>query len=984
MLRALTNIRISAPHHGALVFKQSLATHNGQSKPQPNDHYPLSGLVMSTGGHTNFFVHPLLRAHNWQHRPELDRVCDWWRGGGRGICALVGMGGAGKTAIAERFLRILPGGLPADPDVAKDSSLPTPHSAFVFSFYDAPNPEAFFEALQMWLEHTPRIETVLSVGQMLFLLQQTPGLVVMDGLEKVQEDGSRGTFGRLSSPKLRDFLDQLAAGYVPDLSVLITSRFPLADLRDKHPQFFRTQPVDQIDVAAGVQLLRDRGVRGTDGQLAAVVEQCGRHALTVDFAGGYLAEYAQGDPATPLDLGTAEQLQAAAEREPDEDRRAVIRQGHRFARIAGHYRKAMLRTDEAAMALLERICLFRLGVACETLAAIFTGPEAEKVSGKPLAGLNREQIQRRLDWLVRMRLLEESRTGTLARRVPAATEDGQECPSYSIHPAVRDGFLSGISRDAALAGHEAARKGLEVTLGDAPGENPSDPATLDLLEEIVHHTLQSGHVPEAWDIYWNRIGGFKNLGWRLGAYERGERICRAFAGGATPESIRPISPEAEPRGEGDQHDQPQGARPRFSTEPAASAVRLISPFTELPETKQATFINDWALYLHGLGRLAAAVRCYELQTEMQMRQENWANASIGNQNLCEVCLLSGRLSGPRRAANLQPDEIEPAGEMAGDQPSPRSALQTAAEALRLTELADDAQERQNSHANRAHARALRGGVSVALADFSAALELQHEVDGDDDDPLYGLRGIWHTHLLARLGRREGGKRLTETNQGICQRVQGERDQFSPKCKLVLSALHVESGELSAAERLCASARTWAEARDAKEVLCWSALVQAQHVLASERHGASRRYDKQPQDQEPAASASPLTLAHTTLTAALKIARDCGFGLYHIDLLLERARLHLLRGNPDAALADVALALDTGIPADPATGQQELLAANDECCGYVWAIPAGLQLRAEAQLLQAAQQLGSPAISRRALALRFGHISVCRPFVAKTR
>jgi hypothetical protein len=82
-----------------------------------------------------------------------------------------------------------------------------------------------------------------------------------------------------------------------------------------------------------------------------------------------------------------------------------------------------------------------------------------------------------------------------------------------------------------------------------------------------------------------------------------------------------------------------------------------------------------------------------------------------------------------------------------------------------------------------------------------------------------------------------------------------------------------------------------------------------------------------------ASNSALNEVETALTAGPQIARDCGFGLYHIDLLLQRARQHLLRGNPDAALADIELALDTGIPADPVTGQQELLAANDECCGY---------------------------------------------------
>lgn len=62
---------------------------------------------MSSGNADNYFVHTLLRARDWQHRPQFDQVCDWWRGGGRGVCALVGMGGAGKTAIAERFQHIL-------------------------------------------------------------------------------------------------------------------------------------------------------------------------------------------------------------------------------------------------------------------------------------------------------------------------------------------------------------------------------------------------------------------------------------------------------------------------------------------------------------------------------------------------------------------------------------------------------------------------------------------------------------------------------------------------------------------------------------------------------------------------------------------------------------------------------------------------------------------------------------------------------------
>jgi len=101
----------------------------------------------------------------------------------------------------------------------------------------------------------------------------------------------------------------------------------------------------------------------------------------------------------------------------------------------------------------------------------------------------------------------------------------------------------------------------------------------------------------------------------------------------------------------------------------------------------------------------------------------------------------------------------------------------------------------------------------------------------------------------------------------------------------------------------------------------------------------------------------LVSAEEALAEGLKIARDCGYGIYHIDLLLERARLHLFLGKPETALKDLQLALDTGIPANEKTGQPELLAATHEHCGYAWGIAEGLHLRGEALLLQAAQASG---------------------------
>ncbi len=338
---------------------------------------------MSTGKPSHYFVHTLLRARDWQHRPQFDQVCQWWQGSGvgfqpanrddrkleayatrgRGVCALVGMGGAGKTAIANRFLNELPVGRIANPSSfssvgwvsnpssSATTSLPAPHSVFVYSFYDDDKPENFFRHLQIWLEGTSSPAKEKSATQLMFDIQQHQGLIILDGLEKVQESGARGGFGRLTSPSLRDLLNHIACGSARELSVLVTSRFPLTDLRDSQPRFFHTIPVEEIDVPTGIQLLRARAVRGSDMQLAPIVEHCGRHALTVDLAGGYIKEYGQGDPSTPLNLGTAEELQAEAEQELDDDKRAVLKQGIRFARIAQRYREAMLNSDKAASRL---------------------------------------------------------------------------------------------------------------------------------------------------------------------------------------------------------------------------------------------------------------------------------------------------------------------------------------------------------------------------------------------------------------------------------------------------------------------------------------------------------------------------------------------------------------------------------------------------------------------------------------------------------
>jgi GTPase SAR1 family protein len=247
---------------------------------------------------THFPVHSLLRAKDWQTRPEYDQVCQWWNSGGNGVCALIGMGGAGKTAIAEQFLHSLPGLFPNAARTTKQSQkLRVPSSVFIYSFYDDDKPANFLESLQMWLEGDARPKDQLSITQIKFLIRSTHGLIVLDGLEKLQEGNDRG-FGKLISPQVRDLLDHIASGAGSKLGVLLTSRFPLTDLRDSDRRFYHAITIDRIGIEAGMQLLRDRGVSGSDSQLTKIVHDCGQHALTIDLAAGFISEFGDGNPNT--------------------------------------------------------------------------------------------------------------------------------------------------------------------------------------------------------------------------------------------------------------------------------------------------------------------------------------------------------------------------------------------------------------------------------------------------------------------------------------------------------------------------------------------------------------------------------------------------------------------------------------------------------------------------------------------------------------
>jgi len=797
---------------------------------------------------SNLIVHDLLVARDWVDRKEFFDLGRWWQNGGRGVVALVGIGGAGKTAIADRFVRAIPRDTSSEVEIEFPAPLPPLNSIFVFSFYEQPSAEVFFAVFTAWISGSIYSETARrpTYAETLVALQRIDRhiLLVLDGLEMVQDPGQRGgRLGQIMELNLRNFVTSVAKGTFADVSLVVTSRFRLYDARAKRCQYYLELSVDSLETDVACSLLKARGVTGTDTALAELCELQGGHALTIDLLGGYIARYCDGDPSRLPDdaLDDSEDLQSM-EASVDAEAGALLDQQRRFARLAYRYRQSLSEHDPAALALLERICLFRLGIDAQTLHSIFAGSEKTGISGEHLAGLNEQQLDLRLKILTEMRLIERSRTG-----------------NYAVHPAVRDGFVKGLDPTGVKAIQEAAVAGLEAKLVSRPGDGfPSDRPTLDLLEEITHHAIAAGHLDDAWSIYEQRLGGYSNLAWKLGLYERGERICRSFA---------------------------------------QDPVDLVP---DLQADCQSRFLNEWGLFLVDLGQMARAGSCLRLAAEKASQVVDRAVCLL---NVAEVEALIGNLS---HAVSCCQD-------------ARASAMGTY-----LNPVCD---------ATLQHFQMLIGDQKPDAHSIRAAMYWQY-YDGKVVRANHVLRGVLSMPPLWRIELSPHARNLMFAFSNTCERL---RDIAIGS--LLRAELAIRDRDIELAKAHVFRAEELAVEVDAHEVTCWCGCVRA-HIAISDSTATSDELDS----------------VRDYVDEALSLAEEYGYGLYHIDLLLERARLHLLRGDAGAALDDIEVALETGVPANEESGHPELLAARAPECGYAWAIPTALQLRAEALLLQAAREV----------------------------
>lgn len=528
-------------------------------------------------------VHTLQRAVHFVGRREiLDALSAWAATSPPSprVVALIGVGGAGKTAIAERFLRGL-------------GDAPRPGGLFIWSFYDDPRTEAFLDQAARYFapdegaaapppippgERLPRLQEALRKGP--------PHLLLLDGLETVQAEGGGGrAHGELGDALLRRLLCAVARG-LGNTRMLVTSRFELADLTSWSGEGIQTIRPGSLSPEDATGLLRRWGIRGEDPALLELSARTGGHALSIAMLGSYVGAFLGGDP----DRFDRKSLSLA-------DQDDVL--ARRLQAVLSAYARAL---SPAERDLLSRLSVFSGGASEAVLLSLI---EAGGDLAGGMADWSAADLRRGIARLTRLGLVFSTRRGG---------------PSYSAHPFVQQHFkaLLGVPLDRI---HAAQHRAQTPSLDRSPHQPTRAEAELDAYEALLLHLLDTDHPSEAFGVYMRALGGFANLGLRLGDMARGARVLRAFARG----------------------DDPRGF-------PAM-----------LPASIRSGLAYEQGLYAGALGDLAFACRCYEAHNEIEEAAFEGSGLVTGLRTLGYTERLRGELSSARRRLERSIDLAERAG-----------------------------------------------------------------------------------------------------------------------------------------------------------------------------------------------------------------------------------------------------------------------------------------------------------------------------------
>jgi tetratricopeptide (TPR) repeat protein len=394
---------------------------------------PVSRTDHGPGAVVRWVPGPELAEHFTGRAEELARLDRWAADKQVSLIAVTAWGGAGKTALVTHWVQ----------DAAAAWRERGIRGVFGWSFYADPSTEHWAQELLKWARENLGIRDVpfaaagRSAAAVLTVLRAAPILLVLDGLEVIQEGPAGGGFGRLLDGTLREVLVGICQREKNPGLVMLTSRFPFADLETFDGRTARILEAPPFTLAEGSSLM---AVAGGDwlpeGERRALAQAVDGHALAVGVLAGLLA-------ARPA-MGDLAKLR--------QELVAATRTSARVSRVLRFYADRLSKPDRY---LLAAISLFVRPADAKAVLVVAKHP----AFGRRLAGWTPSRAQAAV----------RDHMAGLATWYPDGT--------LSAHPLVRDTF-----RPLVMAAAEVAA---EITLTGIPtGKIVNRPDALRVVEAI--------------------------------------------------------------------------------------------------------------------------------------------------------------------------------------------------------------------------------------------------------------------------------------------------------------------------------------------------------------------------------------------------------------------------------------------------------------------------------------------------------------------
>lgn len=502
------------------------------------------------------------------------------------VLTFVALGGEGKTSLVAHWTAAL---------CAQD--WPGCAAAFAWSFYSqgtrdqsAASSDVFLkEALTFFGDDADKAFAASNAGafekgqRLARIVGQRKSLLILDGLEPLQYAPTSPMPGELKDQGLVALLKGLVQ-HNRGLC-LVTTRCMLPDLNAFRQTTAPEVKLQRLSRAAGVDLLKKLGVRGTTQEFETLVEDVKGHALTLTLLGGFLHRAFGGDI-------------RKRDRVRFEKANAKIDGGHALRTMAA-YEHWLLRDGgeegQREVAVLRLLGLFDRPADAACLAALRREPIAGLT--EPLDGLADD------DWAFCLSGLEAARLLTVSRDATGALI------ALDAHPHLRAYFAQQLRKTNAAAWRAAHRRLYEHLCASTPDRDAPTLEDLQPLYQAVAHGCLAGMQQAACDeVYTARI--LRGTG-KDGFYST--KKLGAFGSDL-------------------------GAVACFFEPP----WRRVSP--ALSEPDQAWLLNQAAFQLRALGRLTEALEPMRAGLEACVRREDWKNAAISASSLSELELTLGEVA----------------------------------------------------------------------------------------------------------------------------------------------------------------------------------------------------------------------------------------------------------------------------------------------------------------------------------------------------